>query len=251
MTDQLEGRKIVVTGGSRGLGLGIVEALALRKARLTVVARDQARLAEVSKRLGVDVIVGDVTDEAVAKSVLGDVRPWALVLNAGAGPALGPIQEQTWEGFSRPWNTDVKAGFHWVQQALRLPMSRGSRVVLMSSGAAVGGSPVSGGYAGAKRMLWFMAHYANGAAADLDLGIHFQAIVPQQIIGDTELGRAAAEAYARRKGITAEAFLSGFGAPMPPAKVGEHVASILSDPKYAAGVAFGLKGATGIVSLDT
>ena len=112
------------------------------------------------------------------------------------------------------------------------------------------GSPLSGGYAGAKRMLWLMAHYANGVATELDLDIHFQAIVPQQMIAETELGRAGAEAYARRKGVSLEAFLAGFGAPMSKEQVGEHVASILTDPKYATGVAFGLQGDTGIVSLD-
>jgi NAD(P)-dependent dehydrogenase (short-subunit alcohol dehydrogenase family) len=96
----LEGQKVVVTGGSRGLGLGIVEALVRRKARVTVVARDEGRLAQVSKRLGVDVIRGDVTDEALARSVLGDLRPSVLVLNAGASPSLGPIHELTWEGFA-------------------------------------------------------------------------------------------------------------------------------------------------------
>jgi NAD(P)-dependent dehydrogenase (short-subunit alcohol dehydrogenase family) len=249
--DTLEGQKVVVTGGSRGLGLGIVEALVARKARVTVVARDAARLAEVSKRLGVEVARGDVTDDGFARSVLGDIRPSVLVLNAGAKPSLGLLHEQTWAGFSSTWNCDVKAAFHWVQESLRLPLLPGSRVVLGSSGAAMKGSPMSGGYAGAKRMIWLMAHYANGAAAERDLGIHFQTIVPQQMIGETELGRAGAEAYARRKGVTVEAFLAGFGAPMSPGDVGKHVVSILTEAKYRTGVAFGLKGDTGIVSLDT
>lgn len=249
--DTLEGQNVVVTGGSRGIGLGIVEALVARKARVTVVARDQARLDEVAKHHGVAVIRGDVTDETVARSVLREVRPSVLVLNAGAKPGLGLIHEQTWESFSTNWNTDVKAGFHWVQEALRLPLPRGSRILLGSSGAAVNGSPLSGGYAGAKRMLWLMAGYANLAAKELDLGVHFQAILPMQIIGDTELGRAGAEGYAKRKGVSVEAFLAGFGAPLTPKKVGEHVATILTDPKYASGVAFGLKGDAGIVSLDS
>ena len=50
----LQGERVVVTGGSRGLGLGIVEALVAGGARLTVVARDRARLTEVA-RLGVTV----------------------------------------------------------------------------------------------------------------------------------------------------------------------------------------------------
>lgn len=247
----LAGQKVVVTGGSRGLGLGIVEALLARKAHVTVVARDEQRLRQVAERLGVDVVQGDVSDEAVARHVLESVRPTVLVLNAGAVPGLGPIHEQTWEGFSRIWNNDVKAGFHWVQHALRLPLAPGSRVLISSSGAAVNGSPLSGGYAGAKRMLWLLAQYANGMAKELELGIAFQAIVPRQIIGDTEHGRAAAQAYAKRKGVSVEAFLEGFGAPMPPKQVGEHVVSILTDPKYASGLAFGLKGDSGIVSLDT
>ena len=248
--ETLNGQKAVVTGGSRGLGLGIVEALLEHKARVTVVARDLERLAEVSKRLDVDVVRGDVTDEGLARDILRDVRPSVLVLNAGTTPPMAPLHELSWENFSRAWDVDVKAGFHWVQEAIRLPLPRGSRVIVVSSGAAVDGSPLSGSYAGAKRMLWLMAGYANDVAKGLDLDIRFQAIVPQQIIGDTELGRTAAEAYARRKGVSLEDFLAGFGAPMPPRKVGDNVVSILTDPRYAAGVAYGMKGDLGVVSLD-
>src|SRR4051794_26972056 len=167
----LEGQKAVVTGGSRGLGLGIVEALVAQKAHVTVLARDPEALAAVSKRLDVDVVRGDVADEGLARSVLRDIRPSVLVLNAGATPAMGPLHELTWEYFNRAWDVDVKAGFHWMQEALRLPLPRGSRVIVGSSGAAMNGSPLSGSYAGAKRMLWFMAGYANDVAKGLGLDI--------------------------------------------------------------------------------
>ncbi|MGZ3456853.1 MAG: short-chain dehydrogenase, partial [Polyangiales bacterium] len=163
---------------------------------------------------------------------------------------LGTIDQLTWEDFEKPWQTDVKAGFHWVKEAIALPLPPGSRVLLGSSGAAVKGSPLSGGYAGAKRTLWLLANYANYAIADRNLEIHFQAILPMQIMGDTELGRAGAEAYAKRRGISLEKFFAGFGEQLTPAKVGAHVVSILTDPKYANGVAFGLQGDAGIVSLD-
>jgi NAD(P)-dependent dehydrogenase (short-subunit alcohol dehydrogenase family) len=246
----LEGRRVLVTGGSRGLGLGITEALVAQGARVTVLARDAGRLAEVKRRLGVASIAGDVTDPELAAHALREIRPDILVLNAGVTPPMAAIHEQSWETFSATWNNDVKAGLHWIQAAIRLPLAPGSRVLLGSSGAAVAGSPLSGGYAGAKRMLWLMAHYANGAAAELGLGIRFQVIIPQQIIGDTELGRSAADAYARRKNISVEAFLKNYGAPMPPQRVGEHVVSILTDPRFQQGTAFGLKGDTGITSLD-
>jgi NAD(P)-dependent dehydrogenase (short-subunit alcohol dehydrogenase family) len=246
----LQGQKAVVTGGNRGLGLAMVESLVARGAHVTVIGRDEERLKAVAGRLGVKVVRGDVADEALAKSVIADVRPTLLLLNAGATPGLGPIHEQTWEGFSRSWNNDVKAGFHWLQHALRLPLAKGSRVLLMSSGAAVNGSPLSGGYAGAKRMLWLMAQYASGVSKELELGITVQAVVPSQMIGDTEHGRQAAEAYAKKKGVSISEFLAGFGAPMSPEQVGEHVVTLLSDPKYENGIAYSLKGDTGIMSLD-
>src|SRR5437016_4404666 len=212
----LKDKTIVVTGGSRGLGLGLVEALVDQGAKVTVVARDQAALAAVKQRLGVAVISADVSEEGAAQRILADVRPEILVLNAGARPHMEPLDQVIWADFTATWETDVKAGLYWLQAALNLPLKPGSRVLVGSSGAAQDGSPLSGGYAGAKRMLWFMAKYANGVSEQKNLGIRFQAIVPMQIIGDTGVGDAGANAYARAAGINREAFLARFGAPMPP-----------------------------------
>ena len=184
----LKDKTIVVTGGSRGLGLGLVEALVDQGAKVTVVARDQAALAAVEQRLGVAVIPADITDEGAAQRILADVRPEVLVLNAGATPRMGRLDQLSWADFTAPWETDVKAGLYWMQAALNLPLAPGARVLVGSSGAAQQGSPLSGGYAGAKRMLWFMAKYANGVAEQKGLGIRFQAIVPLQMIGGTGVG---------------------------------------------------------------
>jgi NAD(P)-dependent dehydrogenase (short-subunit alcohol dehydrogenase family) len=246
----LKNKTIVVTGGSRGLGLGLVEALVNQGARVTVVARDQAALAAVKQRLGVATISADVTDENAAHRILAQVRPDILVLNAGAKPRMGRLDRVSWADFTATWDTDVKAGLYWLQAALNLPLKPGSRVLVGSSGAAVNGSPMSGGYAGAKRMLWTMAKYANGISAEKRLGIHFQAIVPLQIIGGTGVGDAGANAYAGAMGVKPEQFLARFGAPLPPREFGEKVVSLLDDPKYAEGVAFGLKGDTGITVLE-
>jgi NADP-dependent 3-hydroxy acid dehydrogenase YdfG len=163
---------------------------------------------------------------------------------------MGRLDEISWEDFTAPWETDVKAGLYWVQAALNLPLKPGSRVLVGSSGAAQNGSPLSGGYAGAKRMLWFMAKYANGVSKQKELGIRFQAIVPMQMIGGTGVGDTGANAYARAMGVKAEEFLARSGAPMPPQEFGEKVVSVLDDPKYAEGFAFGLKGDTGVTILE-
>jgi len=246
----LTNKNVVVTGGSRGLGLGLVEALVARGAGVTVVARRTDALEAVRARLGVATISADVTDETAANRILADVRPDIVVLNAGATPHMGRIDQLSWADFTVPWETDVKAGLYWMQAALNLPLKSGSRVVVGSSGAAVSGSPMSGGYAGAKRMLWIMANYANGVSKQKGLGIRFQAIVPMQVIGDTGVGDEAAKNYARATGVKPEEFLARFGAPMPPRDFGEKVVAILDDPKYADGFAFGLKGDTGVTILE-
>src|SRR5882724_1507367 len=112
----LKDQRVIVTGGSSGLGLGLVEALVERKARVIVVARDAQRLAEVERRLGVTVAAGDVTDRALAASLLREFRPSVVVLNAGATPKMAPLHEQTWESFTAVWDNDVKAGLHWIQE---------------------------------------------------------------------------------------------------------------------------------------
>ena len=246
----LNDKNILVTGGSRGLGLGLVEALVAHGARVTVVARDADALQSVRARLGVATISADVTDETAAHRILGQVRPDILMLNAGAEPRMGRLDQISWADFTATWETDVKAGLYWLQAALNLPLKPGSRVLVGSSGAAVNGSPLSGGYAGAKRMLMIMARYANGVSEQKRLGIRFQAIVPMQIIGGTGVGDAGANAYARAAGLKPEEYLARFGAPMPPREFGEKVVSVLNDPKYADGFAFGLKGDAGITMLE-
>src|SRR5229473_2419802 len=121
----LKDKNVVVTGGSRGLGLGLVEALVAHGARVTVRAR-----------LGVAAISADVTDETAAHRILAEVRPDILALNAGAKPPMGRLDQMSWADFTATWETDVKAGLHWLQAALNLPLKPGSRVLVGSSGAA-------------------------------------------------------------------------------------------------------------------
>jgi NAD(P)-dependent dehydrogenase (short-subunit alcohol dehydrogenase family) len=246
----LKDKNIIVTGGSRGLGLGLVEALVAHGARVTVVARGVEALKAVGAQLGVATISADVTDKAAAHRILDEVRPDVLVLNAGATPRMGRLDQLSWEDFSVVWETDVKAGLYWVQAALNLPLKPGSRILVGSSGAAVTGSQMSGGYGGSKRMLWFMAKYANGVSQEKDLGLRFQAIVPRQMILGTGIGDAAASAYAGSMGITPEQFVARFGAPMPPRAFGDRVVSVLEDPQYAEGIVFGLNGDAGVTVME-
>jgi hypothetical protein len=86
--------------------------------------------------------------------------------------------------------------------------------------------------------------------ADDDLGIRFLTIVPQQMILGTGVGDAGANAYAHAMGVKPEEFVARFGTPMPPREFGEKVVSVLDNPKYTEGLAFGLKGDTEVMMLE-
>ncbi len=246
----LKDKSIVVTGGSRGLGLGLVETLVDHGAKVTVVARGVEALMAVADRLGVNTISADITDEAAAHQIVGDVQPDILVLNAGTIPHMGRLDQLSWKEFSVAWETDVKAGLFWLQAALNVPLNPGSRVLVGSSGAAVTGSQMSGGYGGSKRMLWFMTKYANGVSHEKNLGIRFQAILPRIMVLGTGTGDAAAGAYAGAMGITPEEFVARFGSPMPPRAFGDRVVTVLENPKFAEGIVFGLNGDDGVTVME-
>ncbi len=126
----LKSKNVVVTGGSRGLGLGLVEALVAHGAEVTVVARDADALAAVHARLGVTTIAADVTDKGAAHRILDQTRPDILVLNAGAKPSMDRFDQVSWADFTATWDTDVKAGLYWLQAVLNLPLKPGSRVLV-------------------------------------------------------------------------------------------------------------------------
>jgi NAD(P)-dependent dehydrogenase (short-subunit alcohol dehydrogenase family) len=132
--------------------------------------------------------------------------------------------------------------FHWVREALLTPLEPGSRVVVMSSGAALQGSPLSGGYAGAKATQRFIAAYAQEEATRDGLDITFTSILPR-ITPLTELGRPAVEAYAARAGVTQEQYMEQMGPLVTPEVAGNAVLELLgTQPENLAG-AYLLTGA--------
>jgi NAD(P)-dependent dehydrogenase (short-subunit alcohol dehydrogenase family) len=227
----LSGSTALVTGASRGFGRGIATALAKEGAAVTGVARDRDRLAELALQIGpaFTPVAADVTDPVVAGQLIDQVTPTVLVLNAGTAPLSRPLHQHTWESFSRPWEVDVRQAFHWSREALLRPLAPGSVVVVMSSGAAVAGSPLSGGYAGAKATVRFIAAYAAAESDRQALGIRFVSVLPQ-LTPATELGAAAVAAYAARDGRTVEEFAASRGPALAVEQVGQAVVDLLTDP---------------------
>jgi NAD(P)-dependent dehydrogenase (short-subunit alcohol dehydrogenase family) len=245
----LTGKTAVVTGGSRGLGRGVVEALAGRGARVLAIARDASTLASLARDVrGVETKAGDATDDALAEATLRDLSPDILVLCAGAMPALGALQEQTWESFNTSWNVDTKSAFVWLRHVLKLPLKAGAHVIVVSSGAAIQGSPVSGGYAPAKRAQWFLSYYAATESQRAGLGVRIHCLLPN-LNPSTELGRAGIRAYAARQGVSEEDFAKRFLPHLTPEAMGRGVLELIAEPSQFEKLAYRIGGA-GLVPQD-
>jgi NAD(P)-dependent dehydrogenase (short-subunit alcohol dehydrogenase family) len=202
----LAGSTAIVTGASRGFGRGIADAFAAAGAKVVSVARTSG------------MVTADAADPATAHRLIHEYAPRTVVLCAGAAPQMSPLQEQTWESFSQNWNVDVAQAFHWIREALLRPLAPGSTVIAVSSGAAINGSPLSGGYAGAKATVRLITDYAALESQRAGLGIDFVSVLPT-LTPATDLGATAVAAYAERQGVDVDTFVHS----LPPVLTAEQV----------------------------
>jgi NAD(P)-dependent dehydrogenase (short-subunit alcohol dehydrogenase family) len=238
----LAGKNTVVIGGSRGVGRRVVEAGIRNGARMLAVARQEASLRLLAQEVpGTEVLSLDATDEGAPSKVFDVLTPDILVLCAGAFPPTAPLHEQSWQQFAVNWETDVKIAFNFCKAVLSRPLPAGASVILISSGAALAGSPNSGGYAGAKRTQLFIANYSQKESDRLKLGLRFMALAPR-MMPDTELGKHAAAGYSRYLGISAADFIQSMSSPPTSSDVATAAIELLANPDQCKGKAFIVSG---------
>jgi NAD(P)-dependent dehydrogenase (short-subunit alcohol dehydrogenase family) len=221
----LGGKTAVIVGASSGIGRATLLAAATAGMKVYGVARGRERLERIVRDAPTDAtaLVADATRPEVARRIVRELDPDLVVLALGVRPKLAPVDEHTWESFSAPWNGDVQASFHLCKEAVQAPLRPGTTVVIVGSGAAIGGSPLSGGYAGAKRMQWFLAGYMQALSNRRSLGIRFAAVLPKQLVVGTAIADEASTAYGDMAGIGQQKFMERFGVQLMP----EHVASAI------------------------
>jgi NAD(P)-dependent dehydrogenase (short-subunit alcohol dehydrogenase family) len=220
-------QRALVIGAGSGVGQATASALTTAGARVLAAGRER-----------------DATDPAQVAALLAEADPDLVVVAAGTRPRMVSIEEQSWESFSAPWNVDVKIAYEVGRAALALPLRRNSTVVIVSSGAGLNpnGSPLSGGYAGAKRMQMFLAGYLQRAADARELGIRFVAVAPLQFLEGTRIGEAAAAAYGAEAGESAETYIKSWPVPLDPAGVARAILSIASGEEHREATLLGLTG---------
>ena len=190
----------LITGASRGIGLGIAQRLAGQGFALTIAARDRQRLEDVAAQLraagapDVVAVAADMSDpEAVGSLVsaheeaFGSMR--ALVLNAGVGTA-GRIAEFPMRRFDKTVAVNLAAPFALLQAALPLLRKgaadrpdRGAKVVAVSSITGVYAEANLAVYGATKAALISLVETFN--AEESGNGIAATAIAPGYV--DTDM----------------------------------------------------------------
>ncbi|MCR9137362.1 MAG: SDR family oxidoreductase [Alphaproteobacteria bacterium] len=223
-------KKALVIGGSRGVGRDLSIKLAERDIATVSVARNSADLEKLKAEApAIDIIAIDAAGEGVAESLLADHDPDLLLLVGGHSPKMQSIADMSWSDFSAAWETDTKIAFQFIRAALREPMAEGGAIVSFASGAAIGGSPLSGGYAGAKRMQHLVANYGQWEAEQRGLGLTFMTIYPKQLVAGTGIAEKASTAYAAARSMSPEQFMSQWDKPLTPQFIGDQVIELLRE----------------------
>ncbi|MFE4172995.1 SDR family oxidoreductase [Streptomyces sp. NPDC056909] len=164
-----EGKKVVITGGSSGLGLAIARSLVDEGARVLITGRDQDKLSAARDQLGENAIAvrSDAASlphiDALAdrvKAEFGTVD--ALFGNAGV-TGSAPFEATSEELYDQLLTTNAKGPYFTVQKLAPL-LAEGSGVVLTTSAVNVLGLPMLSAYAASKAALRSMT---RGLAREL------------------------------------------------------------------------------------
>ncbi len=144
----LSGSSVLVTGGARGIGLGLADLLLAAGARVTIASRTQADLDSAADQLvGGDALYArrcDVADPAQVAELFADIEQHTggvdmLICAHGVYPGTRPLTDVTPEEFMRTLNINVGGMFNCVRLAARSMRERASegRIVLISSANAL------------------------------------------------------------------------------------------------------------------
>jgi NAD(P)-dependent dehydrogenase (short-subunit alcohol dehydrogenase family) len=178
-------RVAIVTGASRGIGLGIAKELVERGAKVCITARTPEPLAEAVNELGgpgVAIAVAGKSDnaehqeDAVAKTIEAFGRLDMLVNNTGINPVYGPTLDIDLSAAAKILAVNVLAPLSWTRRARDAWMGEhGGSVVNISSVAGLSASPGIGLYGISKAAL---IRLTTELGAELGPKIRVNAVAP-------------------------------------------------------------------------
>lgn len=141
----LQGARILVTGGSKGLGKATAKMLTEAGAKVAITARHKEELEKVAKEIGALAIQADSSKmEDIQKVYQTIEKEWGgldvLVNNAGIGGGFKPLEELTIEDFRKVYDVNVFGFAMMAKEAVKLFKKEGKgHLVTLASTAALKG----------------------------------------------------------------------------------------------------------------
>jgi NAD(P)-dependent dehydrogenase (short-subunit alcohol dehydrogenase family) len=192
----LTGKVVAVTGGGRGIGRAIAQALAREGACVAVGDLDRASAEQTAATLGAGAIgVGiDVTDHAALIAFLDDVEqrlgPLDVLVNNAGIMSVTPLVDESAESIARQLDLNLRAVIHGTQEAMRRMVPRGTgHIVNMASIAGRSGFPFLATYCATKHGVVGLSE-----AARVELrgtGVEVSVVMPSVV--KTELATGLAD----------------------------------------------------------
>lgn len=166
---QLEGKRVLVTGASRGIGAALALEFAEAGARLALVARESERLRDVTQRLGASSYAADLTDpdqvHGLISRIEADGGPVDVLVNNAGVETAGEFLSQDWADIESLYRLNLLTPVELCHQVLPGMLDRQSgHLVNMSSLAGVTAFPGLAAYSSSKAGL---THFTAGLRADL------------------------------------------------------------------------------------
>ncbi len=225
----LAGKAAIVTGASRGIGLGIAQRLVEEGARVCLTARKPEALEEAVAALGgpdhAIAVAGKADDpehreDAVRRTIEAFGSLDLLVNNAGINPVYGPLVDLDLAAARKVVEVNALGALAWVQAAHRAWMGEhGGAVVNVSSVSGVKPAPMIAMYGASKAM---MISLTEALAVELGPGVRVNAVAPAVV-----KTAFATPLYEGREAEVAAAYpLERLG---EPEDIGSAVAFLLSD----------------------
>jgi NAD(P)-dependent dehydrogenase (short-subunit alcohol dehydrogenase family) len=181
----MDGRIAIITGGSRGIGLGIARALLDDGARVCITGRKaddlERALADLDAGDAAMAVAGSSHDAAHRRDAVAQVverfgQVDVLVNNAATNPQYGPLVDADLDAVRKVLEVNVTAPLGWVQEVCRAGMAdRGGAVLNVASVGGLRAGSLIGAYNASKAAL---IHLTRQLAIELAPAVRVNAIAP-------------------------------------------------------------------------
>lgn len=211
---RLDGKRALVSGAGRGIGLAAAAVLAEAGAQVTLAARTRGEIEEAAAAIrarghAADALALDVTDLAAVQAAVAGVAPFDILVNNAGTNRPAPFTEVTVEDFDAIFGLNVRAAFFMAQAVARALVAAGR------PGSIINISSQMGHVGGARRSVYCASKHAMEGftkAMAIELAAHkirVNTLGPTFV--ETPLTRPFFENEAFRKDVLAKIKLGRLG----------------------------------------